>query len=197
MHPNHIDQSVNRSIVQRGIILHASEDHPIVRPLSSGTDNLSELTANRARNGLGRVHIGEESLRVLLNLLDVEALALVNTLGVLNTSLEPILADDAANAATDVLADRLGVGEGDARGTGLALGGFVDVRGRDGGRLVLAAEVVEGDVVADGVGVGVQAELVEAAGAFEAAGEFVVGVDDFFRDGFDFVGGGELDWEMC
>lgn len=139
--------------------------------------------------------ISEEGLRVLLDLADVEAEALVDAVVVLNTGDEAVLAAvDAADAAAFVVADGLRVGEGDARRAGLAAGGLVDVRRGIGGRLVVAAEVVEGDVVADGVGVGVQAELVQAAGALEAAGELVVGVDDLFGDGLDLVGGGELDW---
>lgn len=157
-------------------------------------ENLSNLATDSARNGLRRVNVSEESLRVLLDLADVEAEALVDAVVVLNTGDEAILAAvDAADAAALVVADGLRVGEGDARGAGLAAGGLVDVRGGVGGRLVVAAEVVEGDVVADGVGVGVQAELVQAAGALEAAGEGVVGVDDLFGDGLDLVGGGELD----
>lgn len=158
-------------------------------------ENLSNLATDGTRNGLRRVDISEESLRVLLDLADVEAEALVDAVVVLNTGDEAILAAvDAADAAALVVADGLRIGEGDARGTGLAAGGLVDVRGGVGGRLVVAAEVVEGDVVADGVGVGVQAELVQAAGALEAAGELVVGVDDLLGDGLDLVGGGELDW---
>ena len=167
--------------------------------------HLCELATDGTRNSLGRVDISEEALGVVLNLLDVEAKALVLAGGgVLNTSDETVLgASDAADAATDTRADLHGVGEGDARGTGLALDGLVDVRGGDGGGLVVALEAGEGDVVADDVLFAVDAELVDAVGALEAAGVGVVGVDDLVGGGFDLVGGGEIeggllgDWKGC
>lgn len=160
--------------------------------------HLCELTTDGTRNSLGRVHISEEALGVVLNLLDVEAKALVLTSsGVLNTSDETVLgAGDAADAATDAGADLHGVGESNARGAGLALDGFVDVGGADGGRLVLALEAGEGDVVADDVLFAVDAELVDAVGALEAAGVGVVGVDDLVGGGFDLVGGGEVEGRL-
>lgn len=165
--------------------------------------HLCELAADGASNSLGRVHVGEESLGVRLNALDVEALALVLTSSrVLNTGNETILSSlKTSDATADVLADGLRVGEGEARGTRLALRCLVDVRGRLGGRLVVALEAGQGDVVADQVGVSVDAELVQAFGAFEAAGVLVLSVDDFLGDGGDFVGRGEVegtclgDWE--
>lgn len=79
--------------------------------------------------------IGEEALGVVLNLLNVEAKALVLASGsVLDTSDETVLgASDAADAATDARADLHRVGESDARRTRLALDGLVDVRSGDGG----------------------------------------------------------------
>lgn len=141
--------------------------------------------------------IGEEASRVLFNLFDVEAEAGVLTSGgVLNTGDEPILgACEAADAASGVLAvgHRHGVGESEARGSGLAPDSLVDVSGRDGGRLVLALEAGNGDVVADDVLLAVDAEPVDTAGALEAAGEGIVGVNDLFRDGDHLVGGGEVE----
>ena len=143
------------------------------------------------------MHISEEAGGVLLNLLDAEAEAVVLASGgVDNTGDKAILGSgDAADAAAGVLAvgDLHGVGEGDARGAGLALDGLVDVGGRDGGRLVLALEAGDGDVVADGVLLAVDAELVNAASTLETAGEGVVGVDDLLGDGDHFVGGGEVE----
>lgn len=167
--------------------------------------HLCKLATDGAGNSLGRVNISEEALRVILDLLDVKAKALVLTSsGVLNTSDETALGtSDAADAATDTRADLDGVGEGDARGAGLSLDGFVDVRGADGRGLVLALEAGEGDVVADDVLFAVDAELVDAIGALEAASVGVVGVDDLVGGGFDLVGGGEVegrlfgDWEGC
>lgn len=141
------------------------------------------------------MHIGEEALRVLLDLLHIEAKALVLASGRVNNSGDETVfgALDAANAAANTLLDLNRVGESDARRAGLALDRFVDVgRGR-GGRLVVAAEVVQGDVVAEDVLVAVDAELVQACGAFQAAGVGVVGVDDLVWSGFDGVGGGELE----
>jgi hypothetical protein len=172
----------------------------------TSSDNLLDLATDGTRHGLGGVHVSEEARGVLLNLLDVEAEAVVLASGsVDNTGNETVLgAGDAADAAAGVLAvgDRHGVGEGDARGSGLALHSLVDVGGRDGRRLVLALEAGDGDVVADDVLLGVDAELVQAAGALEAAGEGVVGVDDLLGEGDHFVGGGENegrglgDWKM-
>ena len=74
----------------------------------------------------------------------------------------------------------------------LALGGLVDVSGRLGGGLVLALESEEGDLVADRVLLGVEAELVQALGALEAARLLVVGVDDLVGGGNDYLGRGEV-----
>ena len=159
--------------------------------------DLLNLATDGTRDSLGRVHISEEAGGVLLNLLDAEAEAVVLASGgVDNTGDKAILGSaDAADAAAGVLAvgDLHGVGEGDARGAGLALDGLVDVGGRDGGRLVLALEAGDRDVVADDVLLAVEAELVDTAGALEAAGEGVVGVDDLLGDGDHFVGGGEVE----
>jgi hypothetical protein len=159
--------------------------------------DLLDLATDGTRHSLGRVDISEEAGGVLLDLLNVEAEAVVLASGSIdNTGDETVLgAGDAADAAAGVLAvgDLHGVGEGDARGSGLALDGLVDVGGRDGGRLVLALEAGDGDVVADGVLLAVQAELVDAAGAFEAAGEGVVSINDLVGGGNQFVGRGEVE----
>lgn len=158
-------------------------------------NSLCDLATDGARDGLGGVHISEEALGVVLDLLDIETEAIVLASGgVVNTSDETVLgAGDAADAAADVRAscDFHGVGESDARRAGLALDGLVDVRGGAGGRLVVALEAGQGDVVADDILLAVDAELVDALGAFEAAGEGVVGVDDLVGGGDDLVGGGE------
>jgi hypothetical protein len=144
------------------------------------------------------VDVGEEALGIVLDLLDVEAEA-----GVLasrrrdDTSGETVLgAGEAANAATLAVADVHGVGESEARGTGLALSALVDVGGGEGGRDVVALEAGEGDVVADHVLLAVDAELVETVGALEAAGEGVVGIDDLFGEGLDLVGGGKVEGRL-
>lgn len=141
------------------------------------------------------MHIGEEVLGVILDLLNIEAEAIVFASSrVVNASDKAIFASlDAANTAANALTARHlhGVGERDARRAGFAFDGFVDVRGGGGGRLVVALETGQGDVVADDVFFAVDAEFVQAFGALEAAGEGVVGVDDLVGSGVDFVGGGE------
>jgi hypothetical protein len=139
------------------------------------------------------VNISEEALGVVLDLLDIESETVVLAgRGAVGTGNEAVLgALDAADAATDAVGDLHGVGESDARRASLALDGLVDVRGGGGGGLVVALEAGEGDVVADHVLLAVDAELVQAFGALEAAGEGVVGVDDLVRGGDHFVGGSE------
>ena len=141
------------------------------------------------------MHISEEALGVILDLLDIEPKARILTSSRdSNTSNKPVLGtSDAANTASNAGADLHGVRESNTGRTGFAFGGFVEVRGGDGGGLVVALEAGEGDVVADDVLFAVEAELVQAVGAFEAAGVGVVGVDDLVRGGFDFVGGGEVE----
>jgi hypothetical protein len=151
------------------------------------------------------VNISEEALGVILDLLNVEPepVVLASSRAV-SPSNETILSTlNAANAATDAVGDLDGVRESDARRAGFALDGFVDVRGGGGGGLVVALEAGEGDVVADHVLFAVETELVQAFGAFEAAGVGVVGVDDLVRGGDHFVSGGEGeggllgDWLGC
>ena len=106
--------------------------------------------------------IGKEGGGVSLNLADVEVRAIVNPGIVKNASLEGPL--KAADGNTH-LAVADGIGEGDTGWAGLALGRLMEVGGGVGGRLVLAAEVLQLDVVADQVEVGVDAEVVVALGA--------------------------------
>jgi hypothetical protein len=109
-----------------------------------------------SRNGLGRVHIGEEPGRVVLDSLNGEAVALVlSRCCVLETSDEAILcALDAAyavaNIGTRIDLDR--VGKRNAWWTRLACDSFVDVGGGACRRRVIATEPGQSDVVADGVG---------------------------------------------
>jgi hypothetical protein len=157
--------------------------------------HLCELTTNGTSNGLGGVDIGEEALGVVLDLLDVEAKALVPASSrVGHVDKEPILgAKEAADAATLVVANVDGVVESEAGRSGFALDRLVDVRSGAGGRDVVTCDAGEGDVVADVVLLAVDAELVQAVGAFEAAGVGVVGVDNLVGESFDLVGGGELE----
>lgn len=161
-------------------------------------NHLCELATDGTSDGLGRVDISEEALGVVLDLLDVEAEALVLASGgVDNTGDKAVLgASKAANAATDTLADFSRVGEGEARRASLALDSLVDVGGGDGGRLVVTLEAGEGDVVADDVLLAVDAELVDALGALEAAGVGVVGVDDLVGSCLKLVGRGEREGRL-
>lgn len=134
--------------------------HLLIPP--SPSSNLSNLAADRTRDSQRGVDISEEGSRVGLDLADVEVGASVNAVVVLNAGGEGSL--KAADGDTLlVIAD--GVGEGEARRASLALGRLVDVGGGVGSRLVLAPEVLQLDVVADQVEVGVDAEVVVALGA--------------------------------
>ena len=151
--------------------------------------------------------VGEELGRVLLDLSDREAdtsvlavsddtsaegsleaadsvAALLVTDGVRegNTSLE--LACVSSHASLAIYGDL-------PRRSGLALGSLVDVSGSVGGRLVVSTEAVEGDVVADDILVGVDAELEETLASLESASELVVGVDNLVRSSMDFPSGSE------
>lgn len=59
-----------------------------------------------------------------------------------------------------------------------------------------AFEVDKGDVVADGVRERVDAEVEEALGALEAAGEVVFHVDDLVGGRDNVVGGGEVEGRL-
>lgn len=139
------------------------------------------------------VHIGEESLRVGLDLSNAEASTSVdvNTSGVVDdTSLE--WTSQAADRHAVVLAsDWLWVREGESWWASSATGSLVDVSGGVGWRLVLSADVVETDVVADGVELAVDTEVVEADGAWETTSWLVVHADNLAWNSLDAVGAGE------
>jgi hypothetical protein len=150
--------------------------------------------------------ISKESFRVLLDLLDIEPKSIVlPSRRVLHTSDKAILRPmNTPHTASNPLTAFYGlrVRERNTRRSGLAFDRFVDVGRGGGGGLVIALEAGKGDVVADDVFFGVKAESVQARGAFEAAGEGVVGVDDLVGCREDGVGGGEGegavsgDWAM-
>jgi len=73
----------------------------------------------------------------------------------------------------------------------------VDVSGSVGGRLEISTEAVEGDVVADNVLVGVDAELEETLASLESASELVVGVDNLVRSSMDFPGRSESEGDTA
>lgn len=67
----------------------------------------------------------------------------------------------------------------------------MDVGGGGGRGLIVTLEAVDGDVVADGVLIGVDAELEQTSAALETACGLVGGADDLTGRGDDLVGGGE------
>lgn len=71
----------------------------------------------------------------------------------------------------------------------------MDVSGRIGRRLVLSAESIEGDVVADDVLLRVDAELEETPAVGQATGELVLAVDDFSGGGLDLPSRGKGEWD--
>lgn len=166
----------------------------------------TELATGSTGDSVAGVDVGEEHGGVLLDLADVETIASVSALHD-NTGLEG--AAEAANAVAASLGDLDGVGESDTvrqvsfihgegsmcgslpRGTSLAEGSLVDVSGRGGRRLVVTSEAIDGDVVADDVLGGVDAEVEHASAALETTGELVLGVDNLVGAGDNVVGGGE------
>lgn len=89
----------------------------------------------------------------------------------------------------------LWVGECKSWWAGHALDTSVNVRCGASGREVFATDVVETDVVADGLELRVDAKVVESHGARETAGEGVVRVDDLTGNSLHSVGAGEWDGE--
>lgn len=133
--------------------------------------------------------VAEEASGVHLDLADVESIGGIHTVHD-DTGLER--ASQAADAASDIVADIRRVGECESGRTRCTLGRLVDVGGRESGRLVLATEVVQLDVVADEVHVRVDAELVKARSALKTASGGGA-VDDLVRCCLDFVVAGELE----
>ncbi|KAH0405537.1 hypothetical protein KCU89_g145, partial [Aureobasidium melanogenum] len=149
---------------------------------------LAELSANSSGDGQSRMSVSKESSGVLLDLADVEIVSSVLSVGQQASLGRTLLA---ANTAADTIADFDGVRESDSRGTGNTLGSLVNVCGDCGGRLVLAMEVVELNVVADEVQLAVDPNLEETRGT----GEITSGscsVDDLVGGGLDFVVRGEF-----
>lgn len=150
----------------------------------------AELATSGTGNGQAGMNVGEESRGILFDLAQVEPIARVDPVG-----------DDArlerTPQATDAVSTPLGdldrVGEGNPRGTGLALWSLMDVRGRGSWRLVLALKSVDGDVEADDVLVDVDAVEEQAGAAFKPTRRLVVRVDDFIRRGDNLVCRGELE----
>lgn len=69
----------------------------------------------------------------------------------------------------------------------------MDVGSRGGGGLVVTREAVDGDVVADDVLLGVDAEVEHAGAALKATGELVLRVDHLVGAGNDTVGRGKVE----
>lgn len=164
----------------------------ISRPYLASPPRSSELPTHRSRHRQRRVHIRKESLRILLDLPHLKPLPRIRSTSRQTRAKRPSQTSHTP-PHLPIGTYRLRIRERDARRTGLALRSLVDVRGRERGGLVLALEIVEGDVVADCVLVGVEAEEVEAFGAGEAAGGGVVGIDDLVWGSENGEGGGEVE----
>jgi hypothetical protein len=146
-------------------------------------NHLGELSANSTGDSQARVGVSKETAGVLLNLADVETIGSILSVGQ-QASLEGTLL--AANAAADTIADVNGVGESDSGRTRSTLGSLVDVCGSCGGRLVLATEAVDLNVVADQVQLAVDTDLEETRGAGETTSGSCA-VDDLVGGGLDLV----------
>jgi phage-related protein len=73
----------------------------------------------------------------------------------------------------------------------------VDVSSRVGRRLVVSTESEEGDIVADDVLVGVNAELEDALASLKTASELVVGVHDLVRSSKNLPGRSEGEGDVA
>lgn len=109
--------------------------------------------------------IAEETSRVALDLSNLKVLAVVEaSLWVVKTSLKRSLQTPLATALITISSPAW-VGECDARWTTFTKGSLVNVGGGECGRLILAAEAVELDVVTDDIVSLVDAKIVVANGA--------------------------------
>lgn len=140
---------------------------------SAIAQHLSNLSTNGTRHSQAGVHINKEALRVLLNLRDVEVGASVKIVVVENAGLEWSPLAPNRDAQVVISLNWLWILEGDAWRAGHADTRLVHVSRSVGGRLVVAAEVLELDLVADVVVLGVDAEVVVALCALD--GVLVVG----------------------
>jgi hypothetical protein len=129
--------------------------------------------------------IGHESSGVRLDLADVEAFASILLLHD-DTGHERTLQAAGAVADEAGIVDLFGVGERYTRRPRGSERSLVDVRGCGCGRLEFALEVVQGDVVADHVGVGVDAKVEDSRCARNATGRRRT-IDDVFGKGVDRV----------
>lgn len=127
---------------------------------------LGNLSPNSARNSNIRMHIRKEPSRVLLNLRHTEPSTGIHTRRIVNnTRLERRL--ETTNADPLLWASLVGrVGESETRWTRGTTSRLVDVGGCVGcGLISCLTEVLEADVEADEVFLGVDAEVVVADGA--------------------------------
>lgn len=148
------------------------------------------------------VPISVESLRVGLNLAKSESRSRTSV----NSNASRVVGNAsnersrlASNGDLVVLASNwLWVRECDTWWSRKSFSALVDVSSCACWRLVFATGVVETNVVADCVELGVDAEVEEADCAWETTCCGVVGVDDLVWGGLHAVGGGEWDWEsLC
>lgn len=126
---------------------------------------LTKLTSHSTRHSQARVNIGEEPGRVLLDLTKSKSLTSINPVHHQSRSER---SDQTSHTPTN-LALAFRVRERQPRRPSRIDTCLMDMRRRLGRRLVLALEVEDGDVVADGVEVDVDAEGEDALGAWQAA----------------------------
>lgn len=150
-----------------------------------------KLTPDSSRNSKTGVHVGEEALRVVFNLRYHESCTGIDAIHNHAGRERP---SEAAQADPLVWVSRhyLRVRERETGRSGETFASLVNMGGRLRRALVLAAEAVEGDVVANDVLIAVDAVVVEADGAWQTASADVVGVNDLARSCDNAVVGGEL-----
>lgn len=166
---------------------------------------LCELTTGstwHCVDALGHVHevgveISVESLGVGLNLRQSETDTSVDwgTSRVVGQTSGEWSGHATDRHAVVLASNRLWVGECKSWWTGHALDTSVNVSGSASGRRVFATDVVEADVVADGLELSVDTEVVESHGAWQTASEGVVRIDNLAWNSLDSVGAGEWDRE--
>jgi hypothetical protein len=139
------------------------------------------------------VSIGKEAFGVLFNLADVETVSGILSVGQ-QASLERTLL--ATHTAANTITNIDGVRESDSGRTRSTLGSLVDVCGCCGGRLVLAAEAIDLNVVADQVQLAVDTDLEETRGTSEATSGSCA-VNNLIGGGLDFVVRGEGEGRTC
>lgn len=72
----------------------------------------------------------------------------------------------------------------------------MDMGGGFGRRLILTAESIDGDVIANDILVGVDSVVEGASATFKTTSLLVLGIDDLIRRSLDTVSRGENEWSL-